>query len=123
MVNPWTRLCHCLDVVRPPVHIKSEPALRCRGTMLWGCVIVAEIAKMPADQLEPVQRVRLLGSLILLSLGGISLIFLAWLTLRVGRRSSRREDDKWRGRRDKASLDDWAARPLADALDRDENED
>jgi hypothetical protein len=73
---------------------------------------VAQASKLPLNRLEPAARARLLAALILLTILGIALVVLAWLALRVGRRSLRREDAHVRPRRGTLSPDDWASRPL-----------
>jgi hypothetical protein len=81
-------------------------------------LVVFQVAPSPADRLEPVQRAKLFGSLALLALGGVAMIVLAWLMLRVGRRSSRREDMAVESLRKKRSdADDWAAKRLVESTD------
>ncbi len=74
--------------------------------------LVAQATEMPVNRLESVARVKLLGALILLTIGGTALVFLSWLALRVGRRSLHREDAKVRQLRARVSRDDWASKPL-----------
>ena len=86
----------------------------------WCVCLVAQASKSPWERLEPAQRFKLFGALILLTIGGISFVILAWLALRVGRRSSRREDVKWEQRRGRVSSDDWAKKPLVKPEDEDQ---
>ncbi len=75
-------------------------------------LLMALLADSPARQLEPVARAKLIGGLILLTIGGVSLIVLCWLALRVGRRMSRREDQMIRRLRQREQPEDWASLPL-----------
>ncbi len=70
------------------------------------------LADSPLSQLEPVARAKLLGGLILLAIGGVALVVLCWLTLRVGRRALRREDVIVQRLNRQTGADDWAAKPL-----------
>ncbi len=75
--------------------------------------LVAQVAESPAMRLEPAQRAKLFGAFVLLCIGGISLVILSWLALRVGRRNSRRADLAIQQMQKQAPADDWATRPLA----------
>jgi hypothetical protein len=55
---------------------------------------------------------KLVSALILLTIGGVSLIVLAWLALRVGRRSADRPVLR-ATHRTGLPPDDWAHKPLA----------
>ena len=70
------------------------------------------LADSPLSRLEPQQRAKLIGSLILLTIGGLTLIVLAWLALRVGRRSSQREDLSMELFKQRVKAEDWAATPV-----------
>jgi hypothetical protein len=69
-------------------------------------------AQSPWNRLQPEQQARLVGSLILLTIGAVAVVVLAWLALRVGRRSSQREDLKMELFRQKIKAEDWASKPL-----------
>jgi hypothetical protein len=64
-------------------------------------------------QLPPAARARFLGALFLLAIGGIALVTLTWLALRVGRRNLRRLDKSAPPRWSEVAADDWAQKPLA----------
>ncbi|MFO7906223.1 MAG: hypothetical protein R6U98_26435 [Pirellulaceae bacterium] len=81
------------------------------GFGLLGLVLWAQADKPSLERVEAVQYVRLLGSLILLTLGGVSLVVLAWLALRMGRRHSRRQDAKLEKLRGGIKADDWVVPP------------
>ncbi len=70
------------------------------------------LAESPLDRLKPEQRAKLIGSLVLLTIGGVALIVLAWLALRVGRRSSQREDLAMELFKQRVKAEDWASKPL-----------
>ncbi len=75
--------------------------------------VLVVIAQSQLSKLPPVERVRLLGGLILLTIGGVSLVVLCWLALRVGRRSLRREDRSATRVDYRARGEDWASQPLS----------
>ena len=82
------------------------------------CVsVLGQAAQTPPERLEPVQLVKILGALILLTFGGISVVVLAWLTLRVGRRRLRQEDATAERLRQRTFEDDWATKPLTQPED------
>jgi hypothetical protein len=73
---------------------------------------------MPITRLDPAARAKVLGALILLTIGGVALVTLAWLALRVGRRQVRRVDDVLARRQQAPVADDWAQKRLtANAAD------
>ncbi len=78
--------------------------------------LLAQVAQSPLQRLEPQQRMKLLGSLILLAIGGVALVVLAWLWMRVGRRKLRREDGVVNPSRKRVQVDDWARKPLTESL-------
>ncbi len=108
------RACDTRVAVDPGHAARSTRTAKLRT--LWpnglGCFLLAQVAQSPLQRLEPQQRVKLLGSLILLTIGGVSLVVLAWLWMRVGRRNSRREDRVLQHDRKAAQVDDWARKPL-----------
>lgn len=79
--------------------------------MLVGLSVWAQASTPSLERLEALQYVRLLGSLILLTLGGVSLVVLAWLALQVGRRHSKRQDAKLEKLGYRVNADDWVAPP------------
>lgn len=89
----------------------SAPSRNSWSAGLCLCLL-AQVAQSPLNRLEPPQRAKLLGSLILLTIGGIALVVLAWLTLRIGRRYLRREDETFQQLRCRSQADDWASKPL-----------
>ncbi len=64
-------------------------------------------------RLPPAARAKIIGALILLTIGGVALVLLAWLALRIGRRNLRRLEDRSSPRWSKVHVDDWANKPLA----------
>lgn len=64
-------------------------------------------------RLPPAARARLLGALFLLAIGGIALVTLTWLALRIGRRNLRRLENSSPPRWSPVHADDWAKKPLA----------
>ena len=100
-----------------------SPANRLAGALSLLPLLLAQAAPSPADRLEPAQRAKLFGTLALLALGGVAMVVLAWLALRVGRRSSRREDLAAEMlRKKRADVDDWAAKKLIDPMAEDTDE-
>lgn len=90
-----------------------------RGFGLLGLVLGAQSDKPSLERLEAEQYVRLVGSLILLTLGGVSLVVLAWLALRMGRRYSRRQDAVLEKLRYRIHADDWVTPPPSSPDDTD----
>lgn len=80
-------------------------------------VLLAETAKSTPDRVALAERLKLYGALFLLTMGCIAVVLLAWLALRIGRRSSRREDLKYEQLRSRARADDWANKPLVSPAD------
>ena len=68
---------------------------------------VAQLRAVPKDRRVAVQWAKLIGSLVLLTIGGVALIVFAWLWLRVGRRVSQREDALIQRRGAGPRDDDW----------------
>jgi len=75
-------------------------------------VLLAAAAEAVPDRVTLAQRAKLFGALFLLTLTCIAVVLLAWLALRVGRRSVRRQDLKYEKLRSRARVDDWASKPL-----------
>lgn len=90
-----------------------------RGFGLLGLVLGTQADKPSLERLEAEQYVRLVGSLILLTLGGVSLVVLAWLALRMGRRYSRRQDAVLEKLRCRINADDWVTPPPSSPDDTD----
>jgi hypothetical protein len=67
---------------------------------------------MQIMRLPPAARAKLIGTLVLLTIGGVALIVLSWLTLRIGRRYLNRSDEMVSHRTGPAQRDDWADKPL-----------
>ena len=81
---------------------------------ILGCVtVLAQVERMQITRLDPVARARIIGSLVLLTIGGVALIVLCWLALRVGRRHVLRADPSSCQTHREPHPDDWAERPLA----------
>ncbi len=86
----------------------------------WGRWLAVTWASTPLAQQPPGSPLtaprlaifKLLSALILLTIGGVSLIVLAWLALRVGRRSAERATPHTTHAAG-PPLDDWARKPLA----------
>jgi hypothetical protein len=65
----------------------------------------------PSGAARQLTLFRLVGALILLTIGGVSLVVLAWLALRSGRRYA--DGPTWRATRAAGPPpDDWADKPL-----------
>lgn len=62
---------------------------------------------------DPSVRARLVLALILLTVGGLALIMLSWLALRIGRRHANRFDLQPDGPQRLIPDDDWARQRLA----------
>jgi hypothetical protein len=61
---------------------------------------------------DPSVRARLVLALILLTIGGLTLIVLSWLALRIGRRHANRLEPRPDAPRRQLSDDDWARQRL-----------
>lgn len=77
-----------------------------------GLTLAEAATELTWQQLEASQRFRLVAALSLLAMGGIALICLAWMMLRAGRRSSRREDRAVERLGHGPDPDDWARSSL-----------
>jgi hypothetical protein len=77
--------------------------------------MVAQVARFVVATVGTLlgQAAKIIGALILLTIGGVALVMLAWLALRVGRRNLRRLEDRSPPRWSKVHGDDWAKTPLA----------
>jgi hypothetical protein len=75
--------------------------------------LLGQAESMQFMRLPPAARAKIIGALILLTIGGVALVMLAWLALRVGRRNLRRLEDRSPARWSKVHGDDWAKTPLA----------
>lgn len=80
-------------------------------------LLLAHTARLP-EGMDPVTPAKAVAALVLLSIGGIALVVLSWLFLRVGRRSLRRDDARQPRRHDEALHEDWAKQRLTGDLDR-----
>lgn len=76
------------------------------------CLVCAQADPTTAARLEPAARARLAAALILLTIGGVALVVLAWLALRIGRRYTDRQDAPLGTHRGSWSQDDWARQRL-----------
>ena len=74
--------------------------------------LVAEVEKSPLSRLPPRTQFKVVGSLILLTIGGVALVVLSWMMLRVGRRVFHRDDVRLGQRSRTIDRDDWARHPL-----------
>lgn len=92
-------------VKRPsqPVAVLASAPL---ATLMWWVA-----AQTTLDRVEARQYARIFGALILLAIGGVALVVLAWLALRVGRRSSRRADARLHQLQGRFHPDDWVKPP------------
>lgn len=79
--------------------------------------VLGQAAKSPLERLEPLQYVRLISALVLLTGGGIFVVLFAWMMLRAGRRKVRREDAARDRMGQRTYVDDWAAKPLVKSED------
>ena len=84
----------------------------CRAAILCTGPLLAHAQKLPITKLDPESRARAIGLLVLLTIGGVALVVLSWLALRVGRRQARREDQRLAEKERKLNMDDWAEKPL-----------
>lgn len=83
---------------------------------------VAQMRAVPKDRRVAVQWAKLIGSLVLLTIGGVALVVFAWLWLRVGRRASQREGALLKRRRAGPLEDDWSTRGAGKVRDRQREE-
>jgi hypothetical protein len=85
-----------------------------------GVLLLARLASILAQADAPAQKsldstakFKLIAMLILLTIGGIALVSLSWLYLRVGRRVLKRTDLSAQRRRSAEKFaEDWARKPL-----------
>ena len=74
--------------------------------------LLAEVEQSPLSRLPPRTQFKVIGILILLTIGGVALVVLSWLLLRVGRRARHRDDARLSQRRQTIDRDDWAKHRL-----------
>jgi len=79
--------------------------------------LLAEVERTPLSRLPPLTRFKLLGGLILLTIGGVALVVLSWMMLRVGRRAWRRDHARVTQRAHPVERDDWAKHPMSSDSD------
>jgi hypothetical protein len=75
-------------------------------------ILLGQSHDTPITRLPPAARAKLIGSLILLTIGGVALVVLSWLALRVGRRYLNRSEEITSLRSPQVHRDDWADKPL-----------
>jgi hypothetical protein len=74
--------------------------------------LMAEVEKSPLSRLPPRTQFKAVGSLILLTIGGVALVVLSWMMLRAGRRAFHRDDARVGQQNHTIDRDDWARHPL-----------
>lgn len=74
--------------------------------------LLAELERSPLSRLPPRTQFKVVGILILLTIGGVALVVLSWMMLRAGRRAWRRDDTRLHQRNRPLDRDDWARHPL-----------
>jgi hypothetical protein len=79
--------------------------------------LVAEVEKSPLSRLPPRTQFKVLGGLILLTIGGVALVVLSWMMLRAGRRACQRDEARMSQRNRTLDRDDWARHPLPQPSD------
>lgn len=79
--------------------------------------LLAEIERSPLSRMPPRTQFKVLGGLILLTIGGVALVVLSWMMLRAGRRAWHRDDERLGQRTPALDRDDWAKHPLPSQTD------
>ncbi len=74
--------------------------------------LLAEVERTPLSRLPPLTRFKIIGGLILLTIGGVALVVLSWMMLRAGRRALHR-DTRGTQRAHPVERDDWAKHPMS----------
>ena len=75
-------------------------------------MLLGQFGERQIMRLPPAARAKLIGALVLLTIGGVTLIVLSWLTLRIGRRYLNRSDEMAPHHTGPVHRDDWADKPL-----------
>ncbi|MHB8974361.1 MAG: hypothetical protein ACYC3X_12915 [Pirellulaceae bacterium] len=70
------------------------------------------LGEMQIVRLPPAALAKLIGALVLLTIGGLALIVLSWLALRTGRRYWNRSVERASHCVGPTLRDDWADKPL-----------
>jgi hypothetical protein len=85
--------------------------------------LLAQVNSPAAKSIDPELRAKIVGQMILLTIGGVALVTLAWLALRIGRRYVQRSGDfdRWSSSADRADWEDWAKRSIEMGKDLDNN--
>ena len=74
--------------------------------------LLAEVERSPISRLPPRTQFKVLGGLILLTIGGVAFVVLSWMMLRAGRRAWQRDVARVSQRAHAIDRDDWAKHPL-----------
>lgn len=75
-------------------------------------LLLGQVPSHPTHTVRKLVLFKLVSALILLTIGGVALVVLAWLTLRIGRRQADRLELGTR-RAAGPPIDDWACAPRA----------
>lgn len=79
--------------------------------------LLAEVERSPLSRLPPRTQFKVVGGLILLVIGGVTLVVVSWMLLRAGRRALQRDDARLSQRSRVIDRNDWAKHPLPEPDD------